>query len=100
MVIDVYNTSENSQEGRKTIYLKTLQGLSHLACLIENKIYGNSSNLKHFLVCLKPPEQFFSYPAIVTITGDRAANLGLCLALMAFSSEGSFSWHTYYDMGP
>jgi hypothetical protein len=19
---------------------------------------------------------------------------------MAFSSEGSFSWHTYYDMGP
>jgi hypothetical protein len=36
------------------------------------------------------PEQFFNYPADVTITDDRAANLYLCLALMAFSSEGSF----------
>jgi hypothetical protein len=45
-----------------------------------------------------PPEQFFSYPAVVTITGDRAANLGLCLALIAFSYEGSFSCHC--DMGP
>jgi hypothetical protein len=31
--------------------------------------------------------------------GDRAANLDLCLALMAFSSEGSFSGHTYCDTG-
>jgi hypothetical protein len=30
-----------------------------------------------------------SYPAAVTITGDRGANLDLCLALTAFSSEGS-----------
>jgi hypothetical protein len=29
-------------------------------------------------------------PAAVTILGDRAANLDLCLALMAFSSKGSF----------
>ena len=29
-------------------------------------------------------EQFFSYPAAVTITGDRAANIDLCLALLAF----------------
>jgi hypothetical protein len=36
---------------------------------------------------------FFSYLATVTITGDRAANLDLCLALTAFSSEGSFTPH-------
>jgi hypothetical protein len=36
-------------------------------------------------VCFQPHEQFFSYLAAVTITGDRAANLDLCLALTAFS---------------
>jgi hypothetical protein len=35
-------------------------------------------------------QQFFSYLATVTITGDNAANLDLCLALTAFSSEGFF----------
>jgi hypothetical protein len=34
------------------------------------------------------------------ITRDRAANLDLCLALMASSSEGSFSCHTYCNTGP
>jgi hypothetical protein len=34
-------------------------------------------------VCLESHEQFFSYLAIVTITGDRAANLDLC-----FSTDG------------
>jgi hypothetical protein len=38
--------------------------------------------------------------AAVTITGDRTANLDLCLALMAFSREGSFTCHTYCDTGP
>jgi hypothetical protein len=33
--------------------------------------------------CLYPSKQFFSYPATVTITGDMAANLDLCLALLA-----------------
>jgi hypothetical protein len=33
---------------------------------------------------------FFIYLAAVTITGDRAANLDLCLVFMAFSSEGLF----------
>jgi hypothetical protein len=28
-------------------------------------------------VCFWPPEQFFSYLAVVTITGDRAANFDL-----------------------
>jgi hypothetical protein len=37
-----------------------------------------------FFDCFQPPEQFFSYPAAVTITGDRASNLDLCLALMCF----------------
>jgi hypothetical protein len=36
----------------------------------------------------------------VTITGDRAANLDLCLTLTAFSSEGSFTCYTYCDTGP
>jgi hypothetical protein len=41
-----------------------------------------------------------SYLAAVTIAGDRAANLDLCLVLTAFSSEGSFTCHTYCDTGP
>jgi hypothetical protein len=43
-------------------------------------------------VFLESHEQFFSYLATVTITGDRAANLNLCLAItsIAFSSEGFF----------
>jgi hypothetical protein len=44
-------------------------------------------------------EQFFSYLATVTIAGE-AANLDLCLALTAFSSEGSFTCHTHCDTGP
>jgi hypothetical protein len=42
------------------------------------------------LFCFKPPEQFFSYPAAVTITGDRAANFGLCSALRVFEQGGIF----------
>jgi hypothetical protein len=45
-------------------------------------------------------EQFFSYLATITITGDKAAKLDVCLALTAFSSEGSFTCHTYCDAGP
>jgi hypothetical protein len=45
-------------------------------------------------VCFESHEQFFSYLATVTIAGDRAANLDLCLALTAFSSEGSFTCDT------
>jgi hypothetical protein len=51
-------------------------------------------------VCFESHKQFFSYLAAVTITGDRAANLDLCLALAAFSSKGSFTCHTYCNMGP
>jgi hypothetical protein len=51
-------------------------------------------------ICFESQEQFFSYLATVTIAGNRAANLDLCLALTAFSSEGSFTCHTYCDTGP
>jgi hypothetical protein len=44
----------------------------------------------YLFVCFKPHEQFFSYLAAVTITGDRAANLGLCSALRAFEQGGIF----------
>jgi hypothetical protein len=50
--------------------------------------------------CFEPHDQFFSYLEAVTITGDRAANLDQCLALVTFSSEGSFTLHTYCDTGP
>jgi hypothetical protein len=42
----------------------------------------------------------FSYLAAVTISSDRAANLDLCLALTAFSSDDSLTCHTYCDTGP
>jgi hypothetical protein len=35
-------------------------------------------NFNDLFVCLKPHKQFFSYLPAVTITGDRAANFGLC----------------------
>jgi hypothetical protein len=56
--------------------------------------------LLFLFICFESHEQYFSYLATVTIAGDRAANLDLCLALTAFSSEGSFTCHTYCDTGP
>jgi hypothetical protein len=47
--------------------------------------YGNMTMF--CFVCLKLQEQFFSYLAAVTITGDRATNVDLCLALMALTKE-------------
>jgi hypothetical protein len=44
----------------------------------------------YLFVCLKPHEQFFSHLAAVTITGDSAANFGLCSALKAFEQGGIF----------
>jgi hypothetical protein len=51
-------------------------------------------------VLFQVAQAIFSYLAAVTITGDRTANLGLCLALTAFSSKGSFMCHTYCDTVP
>jgi hypothetical protein len=63
--------------------------------------HRSASKAKMFIclfVCLfEPHEYFFSYQTAVTLTGDRTANLDLCLALTAFSSEGSFTCQTYCD---
>jgi hypothetical protein len=53
-----------------------------------------------FVCCFEPHEQFVSYLAAVIIFGDRAAKLDLCLTLRGFSSEDSFTCHTYCDTGP
>jgi hypothetical protein len=50
--------------------------------------------------CFELHEQFLNYLVAVSLTSDMPANLDLCLALMAFSSEDSFMCHTYCDMGP
>jgi hypothetical protein len=52
---------------------------------IYNSLYPRIIYAKFdcLFVCLKPHEQFFSYLAAVTITGDRAANFGLCSVLRA-----------------
>jgi hypothetical protein len=54
------------------------------------------------IIVLRPPQEFlfvcfvysrlsnFSYPAAVTITGDWAANLGICSTLGAFEQGGIF----------
>jgi hypothetical protein len=44
--------------------------------------------------------QLYVYLAGITIIDDNVANLGLCLALTVFSSEDSFTCHTYCDTGP
>jgi hypothetical protein len=59
------------------------------------------SLVSHLFVCLFGVAQaIFQLSATVTITGDRAANFDLCVAVTAFSSEGSFTCHTYCDTGP
>jgi hypothetical protein len=37
------------------------------------------------IVCIQLPDKFCSYPAAVTTTGDRPANLDLCKELMALA---------------
>jgi hypothetical protein len=43
-------------------------------------------------------QAIFSHLAAFTITGDRTANLDLCLPLTAFSSKSYFTCHTYCDL--
>jgi hypothetical protein len=59
-------------------------------------VFNKNDTFVCLFVCLiESHEQFFSYLATVTITGDEAANL----ALTAYSSEGSCTCHTYCDTG-
>jgi hypothetical protein len=79
--------------------------ISFKAIIFSNKSLGEKLHTLSpifvcLFVCFESHEQCFSYLATVTITGDRAANLDLSLALTAFSSEGSFTYHTYCDTGP
>jgi hypothetical protein len=73
-------------------FLKILSSQHILTCI--------SSLIVCLFVCFESHEQFSSYLATVTITGDGATNLDLCLALTAFSREGYFTCHTYCDTGP
>jgi hypothetical protein len=59
-------------------------------CTVFSKIEHIICRLSdcYLFVCFESHEQVFSYLATVIITGDGAANLDLCLALTAFSSEG------------
>jgi hypothetical protein len=51
----------------------------------------------HFYVEKLPRGQYSTGVTSLRYIGDKAANLDLCLALTAFSSEGSFTCHTYCD---
>jgi hypothetical protein len=57
---------------------------------LKTTLYDNNDDFNFVIVCLfvcfELHEQLFSYLATVTITGDMAANLDLCLAPTAFSS--------------
>jgi hypothetical protein len=73
--------------GQSTEMETCSQAILHRPSLLSS----NSENKSFCLfICFKPHEQFFSYLAAVTITGDRAANLDLCLALRAFEQGGVF----------
>jgi hypothetical protein len=50
------------------------------------------------MIFFKPLEQFFSYSAAVTITGDKTAK-DMCLAHMDFKSDDSLTRHTCCNMG-
>jgi hypothetical protein len=83
---------------------KTISSLNVSFALKKKEMVG-IFNLTTYIVCLlvcfEPHDQFFSYLVAITIAGDKAANIDLCLlALTVFSSEGSFTCHTYCDTGP
>jgi hypothetical protein len=83
--------STGQKKNKKTTKKKQSNNQSVKQC---NHLQRGACKLCLF-VYLEPPEQFCTYPAAFTITGDRAANLDLCLALMTFGSEGSFSCRTF-----
>jgi hypothetical protein len=64
--------------------------LSHVHDIVymHRLILSDSTCL--LFICLKPHEQFFSYLAALTITGDKAADLGQCSAFRAFEQGGVF----------
>ena len=70
---------------RSPVEMITLCYLYHRAeifynCPIFAKFCGWKKNC---IDCLYQPEQFSSYPAVVTIIGDRAVKFDICLAFLA-----------------
>jgi hypothetical protein len=84
-----------------------IPGTMHNRCIYLTMLISTVLN-KYWSLCTKfvclfvysCTSKIFSYLATVTITGDKAANLDLCLALTAFSSEGSFTCYTWCNMEP
>jgi hypothetical protein len=74
------------------------QGVLYL--LTDEKIVGHDSGKSPYLRFSRAYYRMYRYLAVITFTGDRAANLDLCLALTASISEGSFTCLTDGDMGP
>jgi hypothetical protein len=77
-----------------TLYLRSIH---RRKSSVSRTDHGFPTMFVCLFVCFESHEQLFSYLVTVTIAGDRAANLDLCLALTPFSSEGSFTCHTYCD---
>jgi hypothetical protein len=68
---------------------------------INRKILNGNNFQLYKQVCLYSPlSNLTAFLAAVTITYDSVANFDLCIALTAFSSDGSFTCHTFCDMGP
>jgi hypothetical protein len=94
-------SSETSQWGWSFEWDQKNRGpMSQLLWHDKDPLPCSKAPISGIFVCFESHEQFFSYVATVTITGDGAVNLDLCLALTAFSSEGPFKCHTYCDTGP
>jgi hypothetical protein len=70
----------------------------YLYCTATERVDGGIRKVR-FISLFWLHYKFFSYLVAVTIMADRAANLVLCLAVMAFSSEGYFMCLICCDMG-
>jgi hypothetical protein len=95
----LYNTSK-WRDTWTTVYNRSKWQDTWTTVYKRSKWWDTWTTVYLFVCCFELHEQFFSYLATVTITGDGAGNLDLCLALAAFSSEGSFTCHTDCYTGP
>jgi hypothetical protein len=95
--LEIKDTTEPSTSAS---YLDVLLNID-VGGKLTTQLYDNRDDFDFVcLFCFESHEHFFSYLVTVTITSDRAAHLDLYLALTAFSSEGSYTCHTYCNTGP
>jgi hypothetical protein len=87
---------DTNSMGSGAVMLESCCGILSFWTHVWLDVYTNTPLSSH-LFCFESHEQYFSYLVTINITGDRAANLDLCLA---FSSEGCFTYHTYCNIGP